>query len=160
MDAEVIAVPRPSLSVVADQLHRDDGPAVAWSNGARYYFWRGVQVPARVILAPASITAQEILAETNIEVRRVMIERIGYERFLLESQARPLHADGTGALYRIEMPDDEPIVLVHVENATPEPDGTLKRYVLRVPPHMRRAREAVAWTFAVPESEYSPTKET
>ena len=32
-------------------------------------------------------------------------------------------------------------------NSTPEPDGTRRTYFLRVPPQMRTAREAVAWTF-------------
>jgi hypothetical protein len=56
--------------------------------------------------------------------------------------------------------DDEPIVLVHVTNATPEPDGSLKKYVLRVPPTMARARQAVAWTFGMREDRYRPTRET
>src|SRR5437867_2257886 len=39
---EIVAVPRPALRVLDDRLHCADGPAVAWPNGARYYFWRGV----------------------------------------------------------------------------------------------------------------------
>jgi hypothetical protein len=34
-----------------------------------------------------------------------------------------------------------------VVNSTPEQDGTYRRYLLRVPPTTRTAREAVAWTF-------------
>ena len=43
--------------------------------------------------------------------------------------------------------DDEPLRVVEVVNSTPEPDGTYRRYLLRVPPTTRTAREAVAWTF-------------
>src|SRR6266436_180030 len=39
-----------------------------------------------------------------------------------------------------------PIVLVHVTNSTPEPDGSRRRYFLRVPPEVKTARAAVAWT--------------
>ncbi len=89
-----------------------------------------------------------------------MIERMGHTRFLLEANAQPMHQDAFGALYRIELPGDEPIVLVHVTNATPEQDGSLKKYVLRVPPTMQRAREAVAWTFGMTEHDYVPTTES
>jgi hypothetical protein len=66
-----------------------------------------------------------------------MMERYGVERFLLESGAQLIHSDQTGALYRKELPDDEPLVMVHVVNSTPEPDGSLKKYMLRVHPQIR-----------------------
>jgi hypothetical protein len=40
-------------------------------------------------------------------------------------------------------------VLVEVVNATQEPDGWHRRYYLRVPPSIRTARAAVAWTFGI-----------
>ena len=43
----------------------------------------------------------------------------------------------------------------------PEPDGTYRRYFLRVPPRMRTARQAVAWTFGVDRAkDYSVAFET
>ncbi len=65
-----------------------------------------------------------------------------------------------GRLWRVNLPPEEPLVLVEVENATAEADGSRRRYFLRVPPHMRTAREAVAWTFDVPPEEYRPLTET
>jgi hypothetical protein len=50
--------------------------------------------------------------------------------------------------------------MVEVVNSTAEPDGSRKRYWLRVPPEMQTAREAVAWTFGLSEREYDPTTET
>jgi len=157
---QVIAVERPTMRLLDDRLHCADGPAVAWPTGARYYFWRGIQVAEPIIMQPEALTAQRAVAERNAEVRRIIIERIGHERFLLESKATPIHQDETGSLYRVPVMDDEPIVLVHVTNATTEPDGSLKRYVLRVPPTMQRARQAVAWTFGMREDQYAPTRET
>ena len=58
-----------------------------------------------------------------------------------------IHSDELGDLYRADVPDDEPLVMVRVLNSTPEPDGTYKPYWLRVPPGMTRASDAVAWTF-------------
>jgi hypothetical protein len=157
---EVIAVARPALRILDDRLHCADGPAVAWPDGRCYYFWRGVQVPEFVIAAPDSLHGQLVLEERNAEVRRVMIERLGHDRFILETGARPLQADDYGALYRIELEGDEPLVLVHVTNSTPEPDGSVKKYFLRVPPSVRTAREAVAWTFDLPASRYRPERQT
>ena len=134
--------------------------AIEYPDGWGVYAWHGVRVPERVIRAPHSLTGQDILDERNAEVRRVMIERVGYERFLALSGAREIHADAAGVLYRIELPDDESVVLVRVVNSTPEPDGSFRRYVLRVPPQIERARQAVAWTFDMKEAEYQPAVES
>jgi hypothetical protein len=56
--------------------------------------------------------------------------------------------------------DDEPIVMVKLWNSTPEPDGSIKIYWLRVPPGIKTAREAVAWSFGKEEIEYQPLQET
>jgi hypothetical protein len=48
------------------------------------------------------------------------------------------------------------MVFVEVLNSTPEPDGSSKSYMLRVPPTVRTPRAAIAWTFDVPENEYKP----
>lgn len=63
---------------------------------------------------------------------------------------------------RPKQSDEERIVLAygevtghaHAIDATLEPDGSSKFYFLRVPPTMRTAREAVAWTFGLSECEY------
>ena len=49
---DVICVLQPSLSIENGRLHRADGPAAAWPSGKAYHFWRGVQVPARIIGGP------------------------------------------------------------------------------------------------------------
>ena len=50
--------------------------------------------------------------------------------------------------------------VLEVVNATPEKDGYSHHYYLRVPPSVRTAREAVAWTFGLDESEYAPVRES
>ena len=142
------------------RLHCATGPAIAWSDGWALYYWHGVRVTREIIEAPETITAAEILATPNAEIRRIMIERVGFDRFILESGAQPAHTDATGTLYRIDLPNAEPLVLVHVTNATPEPDGTSRKFFLRVPPDMARARQAVAWTFGLREDQYAPVVES
>ena len=90
---KVICVEQPSLSIVGDRLHCENGPAVEWPAGERYWFWKGVQVPQHVIEVPDAITASTIQSEKNAEVRRVMIERFGYGT--LRPPRRPFPSTGT-----------------------------------------------------------------
>lgn len=143
----------------AKRLHNAEY-ATLESDVENLYFWHGVLVPAFVVVRPDWITVRHIETEENAEVRRVMVERMGYERYILESGAQMIHSDTSGALYRKEQPGDEDLVVVHVVNATVESDGSFKRYMIRVPPNMERARQAVAWTFGLREAEYAPFIET
>ncbi|MBZ9750181.1 hypothetical protein K7W42_04820 [Deinococcus sp. HMF7604] len=121
--------------------------------------WRGVRVDARVAFQPDTLTGAEVLAEPNTEVRRVMMERMGYERFLTEVGAEVLDRDrdagGERTLVRVPLPDDEPFVAVSV--ACP---STARQYVLRVPPTIRTAHAASAWLAGFDDpSQYQPAIE-
>jgi hypothetical protein len=150
------------------RLHRLDGPAVAYPDGFAIYAVHGVRVPRHVVEEPGKISVASISAERNVEVRRVMIEcyRRGEEvsgaaAYVRDSGAERLdHDERFGTLYRRDAPGDEPIVMLEVVNSTPEPDGSSKRYWLRVPPQMQTAREASAWTFGLTPKEYDPLVET
>ncbi|NYV78140.1 DUF6745 domain-containing protein, partial [Streptomyces sp. UH6] len=142
------------------RLDRGDGPALAYPDGFALYAWRGMPVPAEFLNGLASLTPERIRGEENAELRRVMLEHYGYDRYLADSGARPLHRDESGVLWRIDLPDDEPVVMVEVVNSTAEPDGTFRTYWLRVPPRTRTAREGVAWTFGLAEDAYTPVRQT
>ena len=107
------------------RLHNTSGPAVVWPDGWGVYAIHGVRVPGWIIDTPERITVANIENEQNAEVRRVMLERYGVERFLLDSGVEVLQQDDYGLLYRKELAGDEPLIMVRVLNPTPEPDGTL-----------------------------------
>ena len=153
----VMACEPPEIQEVdeAGRLHREDGPAILCRDGWPVYAWHGVRVPAHVIEQPHEITVAQIDNEQNAEVRRVMLERYGTDRYLLDSHTEPHHTDNSGALYRREVPGDEPLVMVRVQDPS-----TDREYFLRVPPTMQTARQAVAWTFDMEEQEYQPEVET
>jgi hypothetical protein len=142
------------------RLHNLSGPALAYPDGFSIYAAHGVRVPERVIMSPETLTVSGISHEPNVEVRRVMIERFGAERYLRESGARVAHKDEYGILYRQEFRDDEPLQMVAVQNSTPEPDGSRRMYYLRVPPQITTARAAVAWTFDLASGDYHPMFES
>ena len=143
-----------------NRLHCETRAAIEYPDGWGVYSWHGTRVPADVILNPESITVERIDYEQNAEIRRVMLERYGWGRYLENNGATVVHSDARGILYRKEIPGDEPLVMVKVKNSTPEPDGSSKDYLLRVPPDMTSASQAVAWTFGISTEQYSPIVET
>jgi hypothetical protein len=142
------------------RLHRGDGPALAYPGGFALHAWRGMPMPAGFIDTLSGLTPERIDGERNAELRRVLLEHYGYDRYLREVGAKPVDRDETGVLWRIDLPGDEPTVMVEVVNSTPEPDGAHRTYWLRVPPQTRTAREGVAWTFGLPADEYRPERQT
>jgi hypothetical protein len=144
----------------AGRLDNGEGPALAYPDGFALHAWRGMPVPADFLTELADLTPRRIHTEGNAELRRVMLEYYGYDRYLKDSDAQPLHRDETGTLWRIDLVGDEPLVMVEVLNSTPEPDGTHRTYWLRVPPATRTAKEGVAWTFGVTAEEYVPLQQT
>ncbi|WP_067828724.1 DUF6745 domain-containing protein [Nocardia inohanensis] len=144
----------------AGRLHGADGPALRYTDGFALHAWHGMTVPADFLTELAALTPERIRAEDNAELRRVMLEHFGYDRYLAESNAEPVHRDETGILWRIPLPGDEDVVMVEVVNSTPEPDGSFNTYWLRVPPDTGTAKEGVAWTFGLDAAEYEPLRQT
>lgn len=143
-----------------NQLHNDSGAAMEFRDGFKLFAWGGVVIPPEAIEATQDISIERIDKEQNAEVRRILIQQYGLERYLQDSGARQIDADEFGVLYKKSLPNDEPVVVVKVTNRTPEPDGSRKFYFLRVPPYMTSARNAVAWTFNMSPEEYAPTIQT
>ncbi|GLW31221.1 DUF6745 domain-containing protein [Actinoplanes regularis] len=142
------------------RLHRGEGAALEFPDGYGLWAWRGMPIPADLAAELPSLTLERIRQEENAEIRRVMLEHFGYERYLREAGAREIGSDETGKLWRLQLPGDEPLVMVEVVNSTPEPDGTSRVYWLRVPPETGSAREGVAWTFGLTAEEYQPLVQT
>ncbi|GGM60116.1 DUF6745 domain-containing protein [Dactylosporangium sucinum] len=142
------------------RLHAADAPAVRFRDGFGLHAWRGMPIPPDLVRRLSRLTHQEIASERNAELRRVMLEHFGYERYLREAGAHRVGEDECGVLWQLRFADDEPLTMVEVVNSTPEPDGTSRVYWLRVPPDTRTARGGVAWTFGLAEAEYRPLVET
>jgi hypothetical protein len=81
-------------------------------------------------------------------------------RYCLEAGASEIQHDDFGRLYRRRQGLGEPLMAVRVVNHTPEPDGSLREFWLRVPPTMTTARQAVAWTFNLSAEDYHPVAQS
>jgi hypothetical protein len=140
-----------------DRLHSATGPCVQYSDGWGFWAWHGVRVPAWVIERPVEEWARaDFFNEPNIEVRRVIQERMG-ERFVWEIGARFVDGGRRGTLYEVDLPGDPDRVARYLLVADP---STGRDYYLRVPPTVQTAEEAAAWTFGLNADEYDPAQES
>ena len=122
--------------------------------------WHRVVVNEQIAFHPETITAQQVLEERNAERRRVLLERLGYEAFLAETQAQILHHDldpgGERRLLRVPFQDDESLVCLEVRCPS-----TGRHYLIRVPPTMRQCHQAAAWIAGFDNpADYRPLIET
>ena len=142
------------------RLHNFVGPAVMYPDGWKIYAVHGVRLPGWIIDNPDMISVKAIESENNSEIKRIMIEKYGQGKYLLDSGAKEICKDQFGVLYRKEINNDEPLIMVKVIDATIKNHGEPNSYFLRVPPDVKTAREAVSWTFGMKENEYIPVIET
>jgi len=161
--------------------HAEGGPSHRWRDGWEIYFWHGVKVSRQIIMAPETLTIDQVRKEENAEVRRVMIERMGWERFCNMAELKVIHRDTLTAnfpalpvsetvhadmraitsyrqgtevaelLESSEFKDFDDRPLKFVRVTDP---STGENYVLRVWPQNERAYEAIAQTFGMTETEY------
>ena len=137
-------------------LHGEGRPALRYRNGVELHFWHGVEMAPEIANADTdSITCLDITKQHTMVNRRILIERLGVERFV-RRHATLMHEDDTGRLWAASFHRSRPEwAAVEVVNGTPEPDGSYRHYFLQVPPELETARAAVAWTFGLPPEAYN-----
>jgi internalin A len=132
----------------ANDLHAEGEPAIAFADGYSLYFHHGVKLPEEYgKVHPDLWQAEWLLSEENAELRRVLIERIGYDRICQELALAELDSWQEYTLLSIEFDDDfddegnaKPIYLLKM---TCPSTGFI--HALRVPPEVRSALEAIRW---------------
>jgi len=132
-------------------------PASLSNTGLR---WRSVAIDDRIAFRPEELTSGEILKEKNTELRRVMIERMGHDKFMREAGAKQIDKDtdpgGQRRLLRLPLKGDEDIVCLACSCPS-----TGRDYLLRVPPDMKTCHQAAAWMAGYDDpKKYKPVMET
>lgn len=136
-----------------NQLHAEGEPAIEFTDGYSIYSYHGVTLPEKYgKVHPQQWNPQWLLTETNAELRRILIQGIGYARICQELQAVELDSWAEYTLLQIDNPIDvEPIYLLKM---TCPSTGFI--HVLRVPPQTKSAREAIRWVnWGVDPEEFS-----
>jgi hypothetical protein len=91
-DSFLVLAEKPVINVSEDgQLHHETGPAVAYADGTGFWFLEGHalrQQGPKIVLAPHELNGKEIGEITNEEERRIAIDRMGWEKYLVEVNAK------------------------------------------------------------------------
>jgi internalin A len=124
-----------------NRLHAEGEPAIEFADGWNFYYNHGVRLPEEYgQLHPNQWQSQWLLTERNAELRRVLIQGIGYDRIIQELSAKQIDSWQEYALLQIDNADVEPICLLKM---TCPSTGFI--HALRVPPNLTSAREAIGW---------------
>ena len=125
-----------------NRFHGEGGSAIRFIDGYRIYAYHGVKLPEKYgLLYPERWQVRWLLEEENAELRRVLIQGIGYSRICQELQAVELDSWREYTLLRIDnYIDVEPIYLLKMTCPS-----TNYIHATRVPPDIRKAREAITW---------------
>lgn len=159
----VITIPSPDITRDSSGvLHSDPGPAVSW-DGYGIYFLHGVRLTQQQM--EGDLTFQDFLKIRNSEVRRVLVERKGWDWLASHLTPRDSSADPgnpgriitlydlPGALARTgRWGSDRRLVIM--TNASPSRDGSERTYGEFVPATVTTALEAQAWGWNVPVRVY------
>lgn len=154
LDLATVIVDRPIRAVSMDEqgrLHHDSEACIEYRDGWGVYAHHGVRIPPGkefIFTDPKKVTGDVILKEENAELRRVMLEKVGYEPVL--GKMKKVHTDEVGTLWTLNIPNDEMLALVDVIDPS-----TGRRYLLRCDPNayggLKTARAAAASTWRKPD---------
>ena len=140
------------------RLHNEKGPSISFRDGWCLYHWHGTAVPGEWVTGKPP-SAKKALAWENIEQRRAACEMIGWKTILKELDAKMIDEDDSpeiGTLIEAKLPG----VRGRMERFLQVRCGTGREFVLPVPPQVRTALEANAWTWNLKPAEYRPEVRT
>ena len=134
-----------------NRLHGDGEAAIQHADGYQVYANGGVLLPEKYGTIPTSEwKSQWLLSERNAELRRVLVQGVGYNRICEELGAVELDSWHEYSLLKIKnyievdewesIDDNEPMHLLKMICPS-----TRHIHFLRVPPDMTSAREAITW---------------
>lgn len=125
------------------RLHGEGEAAIAYRDGFQVYAHHGTILPANYgSIHPHQWQSTWLLEEPNAELRRILIQGIGYGRICQELQAIELDSWREYTLLKIDADADiEPIHLLKMTCPS-----TAAIHVLRIPPNLTTARAAIRWT--------------
>lgn len=165
-------------------LHSPIGPARVFADGTSVYLWRGMVVPTawlpgpdeewykrygRHYMLPRGAVHQpqpiEALRMSNVELRRCACEILGWDAVIDSLNPRVVDVNpdpsiGTLIAVKLEDPFSWAYERAQEEYFLRVQCGTGRWFSLAVPPTMRTALEANAWTYGLDPGDYLPEVRT
>jgi len=139
----------------SQRLHCETGPAIRYPDGFEIHAWHGTQFPKEWIKTKPS--ASDALYWNNTEQRRVACEMVGWQTILNKLEAVTIDKDGDpeiGELVSVDIPG------IGEEKFLRVTCGTGRQFALPVPPKMKTALQANAWTWGLSPKQYKPEVRT
>lgn len=138
-----ISEPPIKVSFNAENVfHAEGTPAIQYADNFCTYVFQGVRLPEYIgKVHPDNWKAQWLLGEINVERKRLLIQGVGYTKICNELKASVIDSWQQYTLLQIfDDIDIEPINLLKMVCPS-----TNFIHVLRVPPNILSAREAIQW---------------
>ena len=103
----IVCQPPTIIKKNSDGLHCTDGPALSYNGDNEIYALNGVSMPKEYVLtAEENITAEMVMKETNVEIRRELLRKVGIERILNDLPHKVLDTVGNYELYSLDLSDE------------------------------------------------------
>lgn len=128
------------------RLHNENGPAIKYMDGFAIYSWHGTKIPKEWIEDKDNFTPEMAFAVENVELRRVAFEIIGWNNILKKLECKVIDEDEDpmiGTLLETTLPDFGTVRFIRVLC------GTGRTFAIPVPPTVKTALEANAWTYNI-----------
>lgn len=154
-DAYCIITDFPSIMAKDDEWrpHSETGPALAWRDGIKHYFWHGEVIPHNWIENKDKLDPSIALTWSNIEQRRIAAEIIGWDKIIAKLGGKVIDSNPDsqiGELVEVNIPG------IGRERFLRVKCGTGRTFSLPVPFNMRTALQAQAWTWGMDEKTFIP----
>jgi hypothetical protein len=134
---------------LAGDLHCENGPAIAWKDGYCEYYLNGVAVSKSLVMTPAEkLDANLVIKESNAEIRREIVRKIGVELVCQRLGAKIIDAEGDYELINLSF-DDRYRPYLKMKNPS-----IFTYHIEGVDPSCKTVKDALKWrngTDEVPE---------
>ena len=149
---KVVIADRPHTLKLDDEgrMHCEDGPACAFVDGTKAYFWHGTPIEAEWVEDKDNVDPSLAITHENAESRRALAEILGWHAVLEQLDTKVIDEDAdpvVGTLLDAEIPDEGRQRFLRV--LCPKTD---RIFALRIPPPEDRehpeidtALKAQAW---------------
>ncbi|MGD1806599.1 DUF6745 domain-containing protein [Dapis sp. BLCC M126] len=135
---------RPRKLLLDDEYrpHAVEKPAIEFIDGYSLYAYHGVRLPeAYGKFNPQEWESEWLLTTENAELRRVLIQEIGYEKICQDLET--IEIDNWQEYILLRIDDDADIEPIFILKMICPSTGNI--HTLRVPPNVNSAKEAVEW---------------
>ena len=100
----IVCQPPTIIKRNASGLHCEDGAALSYNGDNELYALNGVVMPKEYVMTSSNkLTSEVIMKETNVEIRRELIRKVGIERVMEQMPHKLLDKRDNYELYEIEL---------------------------------------------------------